>query len=385
MSEKHESYLLEALRLANHAKGSCWPNPAVGAVLVKNNHIISRGYHTGAGKPHAEIEALAGAGKMASGSTMYVSLEPCCHLGRTPPCTDAIIQAGISQVYYGFKDPNPVVSGKGAQQLRDAGIVCEYISSDAICDFYHAYDGWTRTGKPYVCLKLALSLDGAVSAVAGRATAISGKDAYRYTHQQRQKYDAILSSVNTILSDDPQFNVRLSDVVGKNQQKSVFIIDTTLRIPETAQIWQTAEELILFHAEGVVQQNIDRVQQLGAKTIAVPRTQCGLNLSEVIAAIGQYGCHDVWLEVGATLSRQFITMNILDRMVFYITPCLLGANSLHLFEGAFDFRALSGDLSWQMIGSECMLIWSKYKKHSSAQRGELSLFEYKGVVSSENI
>ena len=214
-SAQHKHWLLETLQLAKKREGFCAPNPAVGAVVVKNNQLISAGYHYGAGHPHAEVGALDAAGDQAQGADLYVSLEPCCHQGRTPPCTEKIKAAGIARVFFAFLDPNPIVAGRGQAVLKDSGIACEHTPINEINDFYRAYCYWTTHKKPLVTAKLAITADGYVANADGSPLAITGEECRVFTHENRLRSDAILSNTQTIIADDPQMNVRLNNKIVK--------------------------------------------------------------------------------------------------------------------------------------------------------------------------
>src|SRR3990167_3956342 len=199
----------QALSLAQSQRGCCAPNPAVGAVIVKEGQVISTGTHLGSGHPHAEIEALKSLGDQAKGATLIVTLEPCCHFGKTPPCTDQIIKSGIGEVYFVLLDPNPVVAGKGVTALKKAGIRCELIDLPEIRAFYESYIYWINNHRPWVTAKMALSLDGKIAGPDRVSVNITGKALQQLTHQYRQKSDALLTTINTIIHDNPQLNVRL--------------------------------------------------------------------------------------------------------------------------------------------------------------------------------
>src|SRR3990167_7826390 len=209
----HDYYLNEALVLAKKRRGFCAPNPSVGAVIVKNRKMIGSANHWAAGYFHAERQALMEIGKKAKGASLYVTLEPCCHWGKTPPCTDIIIHSGIKKVFYAARDPNPIISGKGIQILKSAGILCEQIKLPAIDLFYQSYYYWTQHHLPWVTAKLAMSLDGKIAGPQGEPVSLTGAQLNTFTHQSRRESDAILTTVNTIIHDDPQMNVRLHDEI----------------------------------------------------------------------------------------------------------------------------------------------------------------------------
>jgi len=199
-------YLEQALQMAQLRRGFCAPNPSVGAVIVSGETIISRGHHVAAGHPHAEVDALKKLPTVPKDARMFVTLEPCCHYGKTPPCTNAIIEAGIKEVIYAFRDPNPIVAGKGELVLQEAGIDCRQVSHPEIDRFYQSYAYWQANKKPWVTAKLAMTLNGKIAKEKGEPIAITSPALQEVTHQLRKQADGILTTVKTILADDPQLN-----------------------------------------------------------------------------------------------------------------------------------------------------------------------------------
>lgn len=314
--QHHKTFLLQTLRLAENRLGFCAPNPSVGAVVVKNNEIISTGFHIGAGHPHAEVVALDKIGDRAKDAVLYVSLEPCCHYGKTPPCIDRIKQAGISAVYFGCLDPNPLVSGKGAAFLNHAGIPCEPIALPEIDLFYMPYIYWTKNKKPFVTAKLALSQDYKIA-----DEHITGKECDLLTHHHRKQSDALLTTINTILQDNPNMNARLDN---KIISKPIYILDSRARLPLHATIWRTAKSITIFHAENAAPSAITQLTKQGARCIAVSHHQDGLDLNMILNHIGQDGFHTVWIEAGAQCFYAFLKQNLLHRVFIYVSPTLLG-------------------------------------------------------------
>jgi diaminohydroxyphosphoribosylaminopyrimidine deaminase/5-amino-6-(5-phosphoribosylamino)uracil reductase len=319
-------YLQQALNLAASRQGFCAPNPAVGAVIVKNNQIIATGYHYGPGYPHAEVDALNKIDETASrGATLYVTLEPCRIWGRTPPCTDLLISRGIVQVIYGIKDPNPQVAGQGIAQLEQAGIQCVQEPSLEVEEFYRAYKHWWHTGMPFVTAKLALSLDGKIAGKDG-PVAITGKKLAQFTHQQRMQADAILTTARTIICDDPLLNVRLTQ---ETIAKPLYILDTHLATSNNAKIWQSAKTLTFFHADTVSQEQISAKQSRGARCIAVPLTNnhC-LDWQALLQQIGSDGFHAVWMEAGGQAFESLLQTDYCQQVYLYIAAKVLGEAAL---------------------------------------------------------
>jgi len=345
------NYLLNALALAQQRRGFCAPNPAVGAVIVDTHgKIVGSGHHYGAGFPHAEIEALKSLQDSAAASTLYVTLEPCCHFGRTPPCTDAILKAGIKHVVYGYQDPNPLVAGKGAAQLREQGVRCDLVSLPEIAQFYQSYQHWQRYRTPFMTAKLAMSLDGKIAGPAGERVQLTGPELQRLTHERRLASDAILTTAKTILQDDPQLNVRLD---GQVIAKPIYLIDRQLRLPLTAQIVNTAQSVTIFHAHSASQSTKHELLKLGLRCIALDETPNGLDLDQVLAHIGQEGMHDVWVEAGGTFFSSLLHENRVQRLLIYLAPRWL-VHGQSAFTTPLSFEKLGFPITWRQFGNDVL-------------------------------
>lgn len=352
-------FLSLSLKLAQQRRGFCSPNPAVGAVLVKNNQVIASAAHYAAGHLHAEQAVLAAAGANARGGILYVSLEPCCHWGKTPPCAELIIQAGISKVYFAMVDPNPEVSGKGLKKLQQAGIACELIAHPATIDFYGSYTFWRQTQRPFVTAKIALSLDGKIAGPKNAPVAITGTALQNYTHEQRRQADAILTTVTTIIQDDPQLNIRLQN--SAPIAKPIYILDRELRLPVTAKILQTAATLTLFHQSQVEESRLVALQALGIRCVVVKSSDDGLDLNEILIQIGADGCHDLWVEAGGHCFQSFIRNGLVQRALIYIAPICLGEAAVNAFHGEENIFSQANKIKWQVVGNDavCELRWNK--------------------------
>ncbi len=313
-------FMQHALSLAQSRRGFCAPNPAVGCVVVKNNQVIATGVHMACGEPHAEVDALKKVLGEADGAQLYVTLEPCCHWGRTPPCTQAILQAKIGKVYYGFDDPNPKVAGQGAATLREAGIDCELLPTPAINAFYQSYVHWQQTKKPFVTIKLALSQDGFIANADGSPVELSGKAAKQFTFQQRLQSDAILTTITTVQNDDPQLNIRLPDATIR---KSIYLLDSHLKFRFKSKLMRSNKQLTLFHQKRIAKMKTDILQNNALKTVAVRNNDYGLNLHDVLKKIGEDGVHDLWVEAGATCLNSFIQQQLVNRLYLYYSPKVL--------------------------------------------------------------
>lgn len=343
-------YLKKALSLAEIRRGFCAPNPAVGAVLVKNDKIISTGFHQSSGLPHAEVEAIKSAGDDVRGATLYVTLEPCCHFGKTPPCTDLIIQSGIKTVYYGSIDPNLAVYGSGIQKLKQVEVECFLIALPEINAFYESYRNWIKHKTPWVTAKLALSLDGKIAGTQSKPVNLTGEVLKRYTYEGRKKSDALLTTINTILNDNPRLNVHFD---GEEIKKPIYILDTYLRLPLDAIIHQTAEKIIAFHAK---EADKKRQQILMKKSIHCVEIECssheGLNLNEALNVIGRDGVHDLWVEAGGRCFQSFLNEHLINRALIYIAPKILGSQATPAFQTPFSFSWKS--MQWRQFGEDIM-------------------------------
>lgn len=243
--KKEINYLMLALQQAKLSAGCCAPTPSVGAVVVKDNELLAVGHHQGPFTAHAERAALRQLSKdQSEGATLYVTLEPCCHHGRTPPCTDLIIKYRLARVVFAYCDPNPQVAGQGVQQLRNAGIKCKQFALKEIDDFYQGYHYWWQHKKPFITAQIALSLDNKSASANAVPAVITEGQVNQFAHLQRQQSDCLLMTINTILADNPRLNTRLSDTV---TAKPVAIIDRNLQLPLTANLIQSAGRLFLFY------------------------------------------------------------------------------------------------------------------------------------------
>lgn len=325
----HESLMREAVRLAKRGVGKTSPNPAVGAVVSRGGHVVSGGWHKKAGLPHAEIEALRAAGKNARGATLHVTLEPCCHFGRTPPCTDAIIASGIKKVVVGAPDPNPKVSGKGVRALRAAGIeVVEGVLAKECEAMNEAYSKYISKGLPFVALKLASSLDGRIATSAGESKWITGIESRRLVHRMRARYDAVMVGAKTALKDDPELTVRL--VKGKNPVRVV--LDSTLSVPIAAKVFKGVKEggarLLIFTSMGVSAKKAEKLAEAGAEVIRVPARGQGLDLKKVLRELAKREVTSLLVEGGGSVAATLLRERLVDKLFAFYGPMVLGADSL---------------------------------------------------------
>lgn len=320
----HRSYMSRALALAARGLGTAAPNPAVGAVIVSGRRIIAEGWHEAAGKPHAEVVALQRAGAAAHGADLYVTLEPCCHHGRTPPCTEAILAAGISRVFYACSDPDPRVAGGGHEILAAGG--CEVFRgpmTQAARDLNQAYFKHKTTGLPHLTLKMAATLDGKAATSTGQSQWITGPQARRQVHLMRSRTQILMVGVGTVLADDPGLTARLE---GKWHRCDALIVDSSARTPPQARALQRDDGTACFIActQSADPGRVAVLQQAGAQIITVPEQGGRLDLSELMHMLGSRDVMSVLCEGGPTLAAGLLAETLVDEAVFFIAPKLLG-------------------------------------------------------------
>ena len=320
-----ETYMRRALELAEKGAGWVSPNPLVGAVIVKDEEIIGEGYHERYGQLHAERNALAHCTKSPKGATIYVTLEPCCHHGKQPPCTDALLAAGIRRVVIGSKDPNPLVHGKGIRILREHGVeVTEHVLEKE-CDvenevFFH----YMQTKLPFVILKYAMTLDGKIATYTGASRWVTGEAARAHVHRMRNRYRAIMVGVGTVLADDPMLTCRLKGT--ENGANPVRIIcDSTLRTPLESQIVHSAKEIPTILATCNRQEAMHMPYiEAGCKILVTPEKDGHVDLSDLMRQLGQLGIDSVILEGGGTLNWSALQAGIVQKVQAYVAPKLFG-------------------------------------------------------------
>jgi diaminohydroxyphosphoribosylaminopyrimidine deaminase / 5-amino-6-(5-phosphoribosylamino)uracil reductase len=357
----HEKFLQLALAEARKHQGFCAPNPAVGAVAVIGGEAVATGTHEGPGTPHAEVMALRGlTPEQWRRATLYVSLEPCCHHGRTPPCTDLILQHGVGEVVYGFTDPNPAVAGKGRARLEAAGVRCTQIDVASITEFYSAYARWWRTGNARLTAKLAVSLDGKIAGAQRTPVAITGEAARIFTHEGRLRADAILTTAQTIIHDDPMLNVRLDQ---RSIAKPVYVLDRLGRLPWTAKVIQTAKQVTLFHGIEADECRLQALERSGVRLVRTPGYHTpeiqGLDLKFITQYLGKTeGLHDIWIEAGGRSFTQFLTLGLLDRAYLILAMKWLGPDALPAFD-VYPTEAFGSAKSFECsrLGTDTLLEW----------------------------
>lgn len=314
-----------ALELAKKGTGRTAPNPLVGAVIVKDGRVIGQGWHERYGEAHAERNALTSCQESPEGAVMYVTLEPCCHHGRQPPCTDAILTSGIRRVVIGSDDPNPLVAGKGIQLLRAQGITVTTGILREDCDRINAvFFHYIQTGLPYVVMKYAMTLDGKIAAYTGASKWITGEAAREHVHQQRHRYTAIMAGVGTVLADDPLLTCRIPD--GKNPIR--IICDSKLSTPLTAQIIQTAKQVPTILATCCTEQKRQLAYETAGCRVLTAESKNGrVDLRKLVQQLGREGIDSILLEGGGTLHWAALESGIVQKVQAYIAPKLLGGQS----------------------------------------------------------
>ncbi|MBI4298399.1 MAG: bifunctional diaminohydroxyphosphoribosylaminopyrimidine deaminase/5-amino-6-(5-phosphoribosylamino)uracil reductase RibD [Chloroflexi bacterium] len=314
----------KALSLAQLVLGTTSPNPAVGAVVVKGGAIVGEGWTKSPGQPHAEIMALRQAGTAARDGTLFVTLEPCCHWGRTPPCTDAIIEAGVAEVHMAVLDPNPLVDGKGAAQLKRAGVRTHVGEEEEEARvLVEAHAKFITTGLPFVVAKFAVSLDGKIATRTGDSKWITGSIARKYAHQLRSTSDAIMIGVNTVIADDPRLTARSDDdrVIMKHPLR--VIVDSKGRTPYTAKLFQEPGK-ILIAAASIEGKEGEELKRAGVDVVLLPAGDSSVDINALMKLLGQREVTSVLVEGGGTLLGSLFDEGLVDKVVAFIAPMIIG-------------------------------------------------------------
>jgi diaminohydroxyphosphoribosylaminopyrimidine deaminase / 5-amino-6-(5-phosphoribosylamino)uracil reductase len=330
---KDHYYMKMALDLAASAKGRTNPNPIVGAILVKDGVIVGSGLHRKAGEPHAEVHAFRMAGEHAEGATLYVTLEPCSHFGKTPPCANLVKESNVARVVVAMQDPNPQVAGRGIGLLREAGIEVEVgvLEEEArILNERFVHNMVSRT--PFVISKVAMTLDGKIAAYNGHSKWITGEESRHNVHLLRNEVDAILVGIGTVLADDPMLTTRLA-TGGKNPIRVV--LDSDLKTPLEAKIMDTTEAKTWIVAkEGADQAKAKVLEEKGIEIIYVPKTNSGLDLAELLNKLYEKGVTDLLVEGGSEINGSFLRAGLINKYFIYVAPKILGGrDSLAPFTG----------------------------------------------------
>ncbi len=325
--------MARALQLAERGLWTTSPNPRVGCVLLRDGEIVGEGWHEKAGEPHAEVHALRAAGDLARGATAYVTLEPCSHHGRTPPCAEALIAAGVSRVVAAMTDPNPLVAGQGMAMLGAAGIetACGLMESEAR-ELNIGFVSRMTRGRPWLRLKVAASLDGKTALNNGVSQWITGPQARQDGHRWRARACAILTGIGTVRDDDPQLNVR---AVETSRQPLRVVVDSKLETPLTARILQGGPVLVAAAVDDEKRANLLRAA--GAEVVVLPNAAGKVELKDLLEELGRRGINEVHAEAGFKLNGSLLREGLVDELLLYLAPCLIG----HEASGMFNLPELT--------------------------------------------
>ncbi len=336
MLTDQNAYMELAIKEAEKGIGRTSPNPAVGAIIVKEGSVVGRGYHKKAGTPHAEINAIADAGQSTQGATLYVTLEPCNHTGRTPPCTEAILRAGITEVVIGMPDPDPRVTGGGADYLQRKGVeVCSGVLEQQCRALNYPFIKHSATGLPWMIMKAGLSLDGKITFSPGQGAALTGPASNRYVHQLRNQVDALLIGVETAIIDDPSLTTRLDSVADIRDPLRI-VLDSRLRLPTTARMLSqvsSAATWIFCGPEAPSEKEAQLVRR-GARIFRMPLDgDQRIDLLAVLRCLGQHNLTSVLVEGGARVHGAFYRQGLIDELLLFYAPFIIGDQGTSLVQG----------------------------------------------------
>ncbi len=353
----HQYFMQRAIQLAAKGLGRTSPNPVVGAVIVKDKHVVGEGFHRKAGGPHAETYALEQAGDRAKGATLYVSLEPCCHTGHTPPCTDQLLASGIKTVVVGLVDPDPRVQGQGIKRLEEGGIEVEMADEDSqeqCAEVNRAFIHRLKKGRPYVTLKFASSLDGKIASRTGRSKYITGSEARRWVHRERDSHDAIMVGINTVLKDDPILTAR--NPVGRTPTK--IVVDSRGRLPRNARLWDDISNgmIILTTSEGK-----KSVKERDGLRIVVADGEEGLvDLTGALEQLADLGINSIFCEGGSRVNGSMLDQGLIERVAGFVAPLLVGGQEAFSPIAGFGVDCVGDalklrDVGWSTLGSDLLI------------------------------
>ena len=356
MNDEH--WMKRVLRLAEKGKGRTSPNPMVGAVLVKDGKLVAEGFHVRAGEAHAEVVAIERAGGEAANSTLYLNLEPCTHVGKTPPCAPRVIQAGIKRAVIGMKDPNPLVQGRGVEALQKSGIEVILGVLEGECQrLNEAFCKYIVKKEPFVILKVAATLDGRIATRNGESKWISGEDSRRLVYRLRDGVDGVVVGIGTVLKDDPRLTARIP----RGKDPTRIILDSRLRIPEEAQVLhEPFSKTIIAATEKGPMDKIERLHKRGAQVLQLDSDEGRVNLASLLRHLGEMGMMSLLVEGGSQVNGSFLDQGLIDKVLFFLGPKLLGdPQALGIFggKGSSDLqRAVSlRDLRMKKIGGDLLV------------------------------
>jgi diaminohydroxyphosphoribosylaminopyrimidine deaminase/5-amino-6-(5-phosphoribosylamino)uracil reductase len=317
-----ERWMKRVLHLAEKGRGRTSPNPMVGAVLIKRGRLVGEGYHARAGEPHAEIVAIKNAGEKAKGATLYVNLEPCTHYGKTPPCVPSVINAGVRRVVVGMEDPNPLVKGKGVARLKQAGLDVKAGILEKECRrLNEAFRKYIVQHEPFVILKMAATLDGKLATRGGESQWITGETSRQFVHRLRDQVDGVVVGIGTVLKDDPLLTARIRG--GRDPYRIVF--DSRLRIPENAKMVDLSpSKTIVATTEMASQDKTERLRKKGVRVLVSDSESGKVNLRFVLLRLAEMGMTSLLLEGGSQLSGSFLDQRLIDKILLFLSPKLIG-------------------------------------------------------------
>jgi diaminohydroxyphosphoribosylaminopyrimidine deaminase/5-amino-6-(5-phosphoribosylamino)uracil reductase len=350
-----------ALALAARGRGRTSPNPMVGAVIVNDGNVVGRGFHARAGEAHAEVVAMREAGERNVGATLYVTLEPCSHVGKTPPCADAVIEAGIQRVVAAMEDPNPLVMGQGFEKLRQAGIQVEVgcLAQEAR-RLNETFITYHELRRPFVTIKWAMSLCGRTAHDSGQSKWISNKLSREYGHRLRSQHDAVMVGIGTVLADDPMLNVRLPNYNGPQPKR--IVIDGDLSIPTRARLLRerAGSEIILFTTTFAKTEMVRHFESEGCRVVVIPSQRRIIDMSQVLSEMANLGIQSVLIEGGRQIHTSLLAKKLVDKIVVFVSPKIFGGAMLRApvedlgipnVENALQLR----DVKWQSFGEDLCL------------------------------
>jgi diaminohydroxyphosphoribosylaminopyrimidine deaminase/5-amino-6-(5-phosphoribosylamino)uracil reductase len=362
MNEVDVKFMQEALRQARKGLGRTSPNPAVGAVIVRNGKAIATGYHRRAGLPHAEINALKEAGTKAAGATLYVTLEPCNHYGRTPPCTEAILRSGIKRVVIGMRDPNPDVTGGGCEFLRDKGIEVKPDVLEAECaQLNEVFLKFVTSRRPFVIVKSALTLDGWAATSTGNSKWVTNERSRQFVHRLRDRVDAVMVGVGTVLTDDPLLTTRL--IRGRGRDPSRIVVDTHLRIPPNAKILHhdSYSNTLIAVGAGVQRKKMEKFRREGVSIITCPTKRNMIDLGALMDILGKNSVTSLLVEGGASLIGSMLRERLIDKFFIFKSSKILGGDDgIPMASGpgakSMDQCAVLRDIRTKRFGDDLLII-----------------------------
>lgn len=323
------AFMAQALRLAERGLYTAMPNPIVGCVIVKDGRVVGEGWHQKAGEAHAEVHALAAAGEAAHGATAYVTLEPCAHQGKTPPCAEALVAAGVAEVVIGLRDPHPEVDGRGIRILQDAGITVR--SGVLAADVERQLEGFlsrVTRGRPFVRLKTACSLDGCIAMASGESQWITGPEARSDVQRLRARSGAILTGIGTVLADDPSLTVRDPAIEGGGRQPLRVVLDDKLRMPLSAEMLALPGDTLVYCTSDT---NRRALAEAGAEVVKVGAAEGQVDASAVLDDLAGRGVNEVLVEAGPILAGALIAAHLIDELVIYQAPHIMGSETRGMF------------------------------------------------------